>query len=116
MKKLFGYEKFRFLVAGGLNTGLDFFLLNTFVFLFGALPLIANFLSVTIGILISYVLNHYFVFRSEERLSIKKFILFFVVTGFSSIIIQSVIIISFELFFSTEFSRSLFFIRDIAQN
>jgi len=116
MKRLFKYEKIRFIFAGGLNTGLDFILLNTFVFLFGALPLLANVLSVSIGIVISYILNHRFVFQSQEKLSIKKFLLFFAVTGFSSIVIQSVIIISFEMFFNTEFSRSLFFIRDIAQN
>ena len=116
MKRLFEHEKVRFVFAGGMNTGLDFFLLNTLVFLFGAMPLIANVLSVSIGIMISYVLNHYFVFRSEEKLSLKTFTLFFVITGFSSLIIQSAIIISFEMFFNTEFSHSIFFVRDIAEN
>jgi len=116
MKKFFGHEKIRFVIAGGLNTGLDFILLNTFVFLFGAIPLIANVLSVCIGICISYILNHYFVFRLRDKLNFKKFIMFFVVTGFSSLIIQSLIIASFETFFNTDFSRSLFIVRDIAQN
>ena len=99
-----------------MNTGLDFLLLNMFVFLLGAIPLVANVISVSIGISISYLLNHYFVFSSEEKVSLRKFFMFFVVTGFSSLFIQSAIIIMFEAFFQTEFSRSLFIIKDIAQN
>ena len=116
MRRLLRYEKVRFLIAGGLNTGLDFLLLNFLVFFLGALPLLANGISVSIGITISYLLNHYFVFKSTDPVSMRKYLAFFAATGFSSLIIQSVIIFGFGMFFQTDISRSLFIIRDIAAN
>lgn len=112
MERILKHEKVRFLLAGGLNTGLDFLFLNILVFLFNALPLVANTISVIIGITISYFLNHYFVFKSTETVTLKKYFMFFLATGFSSLIIQSVIILGFAAFFQTDFSRSLFVVSD----
>lgn len=97
MEKILKHEKIRFLITGFFNTGLDFLLLNVMVFLLGAYPLVANTISVTVGITISYILNHKFVFRREESLSLRKYIAFFGVTGFSSLVIQNTIIYGFEL-------------------
>jgi len=96
MEKFLKHEKVRFVMTGFLNTGLDFFLLNTMVFFLGAYPIIANTISVTIGVTISYVLNHKFVFRHKDKLSLKKYLTFFAVTGFSSLVIQNMIIFAFE--------------------
>lgn len=105
---LFNNEKVRFLLAGGTNTIFDFAILNVLVWGFGVWSYTANALSVAICICISYCLNHYFVFRKNEKLSLKVFIYFFAVTGFSSIFLQSVIIWVSHLIFSTPFSRSIF--------
>lgn len=115
MEKLLKHEKARFLVVGCLNTGLDFLLLNTIVFVFGIYPLVANTISVTLGITISYVLNHKFVFRSDEEISLRKYITFFAVTGFSSIVIQNSIIYGFEAVGRMHFGH-LILMSDIANS
>lgn len=103
-------QKVRFLLAGCLNTAIDFAILNLLVRLAGLPVLPANAVSVLLGISISYLLNHFFVFRHPERPSLKRFLQFFAVTGFSSLVLQSLVIFSFEVFFDTTFGRSLLFI------
>lgn len=110
MKKLLSNEKARFLVAGCVNTALDFVLLNVLVFAFGMATLVANAISVLVGICVSYLLNHFFVFRYQEPISLKRFGIFFLVTGFSSLVLQNAVILGFELLFDTEFGRSLLFL------
>ena len=110
MGKLFRYEKVRFIFAGLANTFLDFLILNVLVFGLGVYPLLANVLSVTIGITISYYLNHYFVFRSKKKVNLRSYLMFFGVTGFSSLIIQSLVIFGFEALFNSSFGRSLFLV------
>ena len=110
MKKLLSNEKVRFLIAGCVNTALDFMILNVLVFAFATPILAANAISVTIGICVSYLLNHFFVFRYQEPISVKRFGIFFLVTGFSSLILQNAVILGFELLFDTEFGRSLLFL------
>lgn len=116
MKKLLENQKIRFLLAGSANTLLDFALLNTVTLLFGLDVLVANTISVTVGITLSYLLNHYFVFRHPQRVSVRKFLQFFLVTGFSSLVIQNGIIYLFELLFDTRFGHSLLFLGDSASN
>ncbi|PPF54485.1 GtrA family protein [Clavibacter michiganensis] len=108
MRKLLADQRVRFLVAGLLNTGLDFVLLNCLILLAGFPTLAANIVSVTVGITISYFLNHFFVFRYAKPVSAKRFLEFFAVTGFSSLLLQSGVIWLFERGFDTTFGRSLF--------
>lgn len=115
-RTLLSMQKVRFLIAGSLNTALDFLLLNVMA-LAGGLPvLLANGVSVTVGITVSYALNHYFVFRYPSRISLKKFAQFFLVTGFSSLILQSLIIWGFEVFFDTTYGNSLLFLGTTGEN
>lgn len=107
MEKFLQNEKIRFAMTGCFNTGLDFILLNTLVFLLGAYPLVANTISVTIGITISYVLNHKFVFRSNDQLSLRKYLTFFAITGFSSLIIQNSIIYGFQVMGDMQVGHSI---------
>jgi len=107
VEKILRHEKVRFVMTGFFNTGLDFVLLNIMVFLLGAYPLVANTITVLIGITISYVLNHRFVFRNKSKLSIRKYAAFLAVTGFSSLIIQNSIIYCFELAGSSGFLFSI---------
>lgn len=113
MDWLFRNEKIRFILAGGTNTLLDFLLLNVLVFAFNTYVLFANIISVSIGITISYFLNHYFVFRSTTRINIRSYLLFFCVTGFSSLILQTMIIYGFEVLTHSQFGRSLIIIKSL---
>ncbi|SMH33276.1 Putative flippase GtrA (transmembrane translocase of bactoprenol-linked glucose) [Rathayibacter oskolensis] len=103
-------QKVRFIVAGSLNTALDFLILNALSLLVGLPTLVANLISVTVGISVSYLLNHFFVFRHPERPTLRTFATFFLVTGFSSLVLQSLIIYGFERFFDTRFGTSLLFL------
>jgi putative flippase GtrA len=106
----------RFLIAGSLNTALDFVILNALSLLVGLPTLLANVFSVLVGITVSYGLNHYFVFRHDGRPSFRTFAKFFAVTGFSSLVLQSVIIYGFEVFFDTRFGTSLLFLPSDGEN
>ncbi|WP_082499370.1 MULTISPECIES: GtrA family protein [unclassified Rathayibacter] len=116
MTKLFEKQQVRFLVAGSLNTAIDFVLLNIMTLALGAPVLLANSVSVVFGICLSYVLNHFFVFRYPDRVTVKRFLEFFAITGFSSLVIQNVIIWLFEMLFGTSFGRSLLFLGSDADN
>lgn len=116
MGSIFRHEKIRFGTAGIFNTGLDFVMLNTLVFILGAYPILANTISVSIGITISYLLNHFFVFQLKEKIRFKKYIQFFCITGFSSLIIQNSIITGFAIFFNSNLSHSLFVIDMLVDN
>lgn len=49
-------------------------------------------MSVSVGITLSYFLNHFIVFRHKHKPTKKLFAKFFVVTGFSVILIQTTVI------------------------
>lgn len=100
-------QQVRFLIAGSGNTALDFLMLNLLTLGLGLRDVPANSISVVIGVCISYLLNHLFVFRYPYRVSWRKFASFFAVTGFSSLVLQNLIIWAFETMFQTEFGHSL---------
>lgn len=116
LSKALRYEKTRFLLAGAVNTSLDFLILNALVWGFGVWSYAANAISVLISICVSYYLNHFFVFQKKEGLSLKAFISFFAVTGFSSIFLQSAIIWLSHIVFVTPFSRSILAFTGLASN
>lgn len=97
----------RFLIVGCFNTALDFVLLNLLVLSVHLPVLVANTISVTVGISISYLLNHHFVFRSDEKASLRKFLTFFAVSGFSSLVLQTLVIWSVEAVTGSQFGQSL---------
>lgn len=81
----------RYVLVGGLNTLLDvglFTLLATVVHLY---PLLANVISTSITMCVSYVLNRMFVFRSD-RSPARTLPQFVVVTLFSALVVQSAVI------------------------
>lgn len=91
-KKLWQRREIRFLAVGCFNTVLDFILLNILFGLVGLPQLVSNTISVTIGITISYFLNHKIVFRHNSKPALKNYLRFFVITGFSAILIQNLVI------------------------
>ena len=90
----------RFVCVGMLNTTIDASILNALVFIFGIKLLIANLMSASISIVISYFLNHAIVFQRHHKLSVKLFIKFVMITGLSIILVQSLVIYGFEHLFS----------------
>ena len=92
LKKLWDYKKIRYLCIGSFNSLVDITILNTLVFVGHLSVLIANVCSVSVGITVSYFLNHFLVFRHQNKPRYKSFIKFFIVTGASVIVIQTIII------------------------
>lgn len=77
---------------GVFNTLLDFTILNILAFALHVPVLLANTISVCVGVTVSYYLNHYFVFRHHKAPSLQSFVKFFVITGLSAILLQNLII------------------------
>lgn len=115
-RRVLDSQKVRFLLAGCTNTALDFLVLNALILLLHLPTLVANVFSVLLGITISYALNHFFVFRHPGRIKWSTFAKFFAVTGFSSLVLQSVVIWGFEVFFDTRFGNSLLFLPSSGEN
>jgi len=116
MSGVFSNEKIRFVCVGAFNTGLDFIMFNFWTFAVGLKPVLANTLSVVVGITISYILNHRFVFHSEQAPSLKKYLMFFGVSGVSAIALQNLIIWGVSAFFRMDFTNSLFLLNEIGHN
>ncbi len=79
-------------MIGSFNTTFDICLLFAIVKIFNWSPIIANSLSVSIAITVSYFLNHRIVFRHHGDYSLKKYAHFFLVTGLGVILIQDLVI------------------------
>lgn len=90
INKLWQQKIVRFVCVGGTNTLLDLIMLNSLVLIIGLPVLLANTISVAIGISISFFLNRKFVFKDSDRSAIfKKYVQFFLVTGISVLVIQN---------------------------
>jgi putative flippase GtrA len=107
INKLWQHKVVRFGCVGVVNTLTDLTLLNIFVFGFGLKVLVGNLFSASISIVMSYFLNHAIVFRREHNMSLRLFLKFITVTGLSILVVQSVVIYSFEHVFTLSLIRSL---------
>lgn len=92
IKAVWGYQLVRFLCFGVVNATNSILLLNFFVYVFHLHVLLANIVSASISISISYVLNHYAVFQSKDPLTLRAFLHFFLITGLSVLLVQTVVI------------------------
>jgi len=90
MRRLRG-EALRYLVVGGTNTLLDFALFALFANVLSIYPPLANVLSTAIVVVISFFLNHRFVFRSEHSRR-RTAIQFVAITLFNGWVVQAGII------------------------
>jgi len=106
LKQLWLHKIVRFACVGAINTTIDLTILNTLVFVFGLKLLVANLISATISIIISYFLNHSIVFLGRHQISLKLFAKFFLVTGLSILAVQSLIIYGFEHVFTINIIRN----------
>lgn len=107
LKKIWDVRVARFATVGVFNTLNDLLLLNIFVFVFGVKLLVANLISATISIIISYFLTHKIVFRSKERHNIRQFLKFFLVTGLSILAVQTLVIYLFQHTFTKHYLENL---------
>lgn len=82
----------RFAIVGVFNTGLDFSILNALVFAFGLSTIVANVISGTVAISISFFLNHRFVFNPNKPKTVRDFFVFVVITMIGIYGLQNVII------------------------
>jgi putative flippase GtrA len=106
LDKLWQKKVVRFMVVGCFNTVLDTSILLFGYKILGLNELIANTISVSIAITVSYFLNHRIVFRYHEHYSLKRYLHFFAVTGISIILIQDLIIyLATKVFWPVSTSR-----------
>lgn len=87
--KLKDHRPSRFLAVGAFNTIIDFSLLNVLVFGAGINKIVANSASTTTTMLLSYLLNHRFVFGSKRPKQFRQLMLFVAITAFGLLIIQN---------------------------
>jgi len=78
----------RFIGAGIVNTIVDFGILNVLVFVFHTPEWLANTVSVSTAITVSYLLNHYFVFKSTQQHSVKHIGKFVLITLVGIFVVQ----------------------------
>jgi putative flippase GtrA len=92
IKKIWEYDKFRFICIGVFNTLFDLSILNTLVYVLHFPVWLANTISVSISISVSYFLNHYIVFRHDTKPNLRLYSKFFLITGICVIALQTIII------------------------
>lgn len=81
LRQLLGSKKIRFMMAGGLNTLVDFASFNLLIFAFGAGFWMANIVSTSIAMLLSFVLNKQAIFKDGTGFSPAQLLAFIVVTA-----------------------------------
>jgi len=92
IKKFWAFSAVRFVSVGIINTIVDFSILNILVFSFDLNKIIANTISVSVAMLVSYTLNRRLVFRYEGKDHAKKLLLFIAITAFGLFVLQNLII------------------------
>jgi len=87
-------EKIRFAAVGVINTVTDFGILFILVSLLNVPVILANVVSTSAALAVSYLLNKKAVFGDESGRSVKQVILFVVVTLAGLWILQSIVIVT----------------------
>ena len=81
----------RYLLVGVFNTLLDLGLFTLFAVVVGLHPLVANIVSTSITLCVSYLLNRVFVFRTARSVQ-RTVVQFVAVTLISGLVVQSAVI------------------------
>lgn len=85
----------RFAIVGIFNTGFDFAILNSLVFMFGVPDIVANIISASVAASVSFFLNRRFVFMSRNQRTARQFIVFMTITLVGLYGLQNLIIYTF---------------------
>lgn len=95
------FSGIRFVAVGVLNTLIDFGIFNVLIFVFDMNKIVANTISVSIAMTISFFLNKSVVFRHEGKDNSRRFVKFILITTFGLYIIQNLVIYLFAHLFTT---------------
>lgn len=92
IEKVWGFSGVRFVFVGVINTLVDFTILNILVFVFDLNNILANTISVSIAMFVSYILNNIVVFRYQGKNHARNILLFIAITAFGLFILQNLVI------------------------
>lgn len=87
------YEKIRFAMVGVVNTIVDFGILSVLAIFFGLPVFIANIISTSCALMVSYLLNKKAVFGDGDKHNTRQIIKFLVVTLSGLWFLQSIVIV-----------------------
>jgi putative flippase GtrA len=96
--RLLANKKVRFIGAGILNTLVDFTGFNIAIFVLGLKPWMANILSASIAMVISFAVNKRAVFRYDKAARHTQFIAFIVVTAVGVWGLQTAVVVGGSAF------------------
>ncbi|MFG2037410.1 GtrA family protein [Dactylosporangium sp. NPDC048998] len=85
-------ELFRFAAVGGVNTIIDFALVNALLFIG---PLKAKIVSAVVATTVSYVLNRQWTYQDRDRSSVRReYVLFFALNGVGLLLQEAVLAVA----------------------
>jgi putative flippase GtrA len=89
----------RYLLAGGLNTGLGMAMIGFFMYELMLPPELANQISYGIGIFTSYFLNRHLTFRSRESIAreLAKFVLVYITAFIANLLVLWILVRQIEI-------------------
>jgi putative flippase GtrA len=92
IKDLKIHSSIKFGIVGTMNTALDFTILNVLTLLVGLPAVVANTISATTTMIVSFIINKKWSFNSKSKNYLREIILFFVCTAFGAWVINNGII------------------------
>lgn len=92
ISRVLQHEKIRFAAVGGLNTVVDFTILFSLVTLLSISSLVANVVSTSTALVVSYLLNKKAVFGDTDAHNPRQMLLFVIVTLSGLWILQGLVI------------------------
>lgn len=92
MKSVIRHRTARFIVVGVMNTAVDFVVLFSMVTYFRTPILVANVLSTSVALIVSFLLNKHAVFRDADAHSTRQVLIFIGITLIGLWIVQGLII------------------------
>lgn len=92
-------EKIRFAIVGGVNTAVDFIILLVLTS-FGVPPAIANYPSSTAAVVVSFIGNKKYTFRTKGARLKREITLFLVFTFFCTLVLQPLTILLIQFILS----------------
>lgn len=92
LRHLLRHEKVRFVAVGAINTLIDFTILFLLADVFSVPIIMANIVSTTTALIVSYLLNKKAVFANTDSNNIRQIVLFAVVTLAGLWVLQGTVI------------------------
>lgn len=104
---LFEKTVVRFGIVGAVNTLFNYLVLNAAYYTFVYNKVVANIISTSLTIVLSFNLNRIFVFKHQDK-AINKFLIFALITALGALVVNNLVfIMSLRLFYALSVSLSL---------